>query len=240
MIDKRLASEINGSTNSEPKIVEYARAFFPVLLIVFLLRAFVTEPYRIPSGSMKPTLLAGDFILVNKFSYGIRLPIIGTTVFKTGVPKRGDIMVFRFPKDPSINFIKRIVGQPGDKISYKNKQLFINGNKAPTEYLERTSDVGPRGFSRSVNRYNEQLNGVTHSIFLTPEIMGSNAVEITVPQGHYFVLGDNRDNSEDSRVWGFVPDKLILGKAYMIWLSWDSFKKDVRWERFGKNVSKNT
>lgn len=230
---KRLAS--SQETVKEPKLVEYARSFFPILLIVLILRAFIAEPFRIPSGSMKPTLLEGDFILVNKFTYGLRLPISGHKILQMGEPKRGDILVFRYPKDTSVDFIKRVIGLPGDKISYENKKIILNGKPLSQEYVGTQTDVDVSGQSRQVKRYNEQIDALTHAIFLD-SWEGKTLKEIEVPKGMYFVMGDNRDNSEDSRVWGFVPEDLILGKAFFIWLSWDSHAKDLRWQRMGHKI----
>lgn len=219
----------------EPKLIEYARSFFPILLIVLILRSFIVEPFRIPSGSMKPTLLEGDFILVNKFTYGLRLPVTGTKFVKMGAPKRGDILVFRFPKDTSIDFIKRVVGVPGDKISYKDKVLYLNGEPVAQDFLGKMTDVDVHGITRQMNHFKEMLPNKPHDIFVQSGD-GKNHEEITVPEGKYFVMGDNRDNSEDSRVWGFVPDDLILGKAFFTWLSWDSLAKDIRWSRIGHKI----
>ncbi len=225
-----------GETVAEPKLVEYARSFFPILLIVCVLRSFIAEPFRIPSGSMKPTLLEGDFILVNKFNYGIRLPLLGTKVIKMGEPKRGDILVFRFPKDTSIDFIKRVVGVPGDKIKYENKTLYINGKPMEQESLGQAYDTDLRGLSYKVKHFKENLEARPHSIYVH-EGNGPTMEEITVPAGMYFVMGDNRDSSEDSRRWGFVPENLILGKAFFIWMSWDGLSKDIRWQRIGHVIN---
>lgn len=219
----------------EPKLVEYAHSFFPILLIVFALRSFLVEPFRIPSGSMKPTLLEGDFILVNKFTYGIRLPITGTKIVALGEPKRGDILIFRFPKDTSVDFIKRVIGVPGDTIRYDHKTVYLNGKPLPQIYMGTNIDRDQTGQRHQVKRYEEKIDDKTYSIYLHPE-PGRDMQEITVPPGHYFVMGDNRDNSEDGRVWGFVPEDLILGKAFLIWMSWDQADKDVRWHRIGKSA----
>lgn len=231
----RLARNNETTDTHEPKIAEYARSFFPILLIVLILRSFIAEPFRIPSGSMKPTLLEGDFILVNKFCYGVRLPITGTKVIKIGEPKRGDILVFRYPKDTSIDFIKRVVGVPGDKIAYKDKVLYVNGKPAAQDFLGKVSDMDIYGHTRLVNHFKESLPDKPHAIYVLPST-GKDLEEIVVPEGKYFVMGDNRDNSEDSRVWGFVPEELILGKAFFLWLSWDSFAKDLRWSRMGHEI----
>jgi signal peptidase I len=204
-----------------PLLVDYARSFFPIFVIVLLLRSFLVEPFRIPSGSMIPTLLVGDFILVNKFTYGIRLPVLNKKVVDLGSPQRGDVVVFRYPLDPSTPFIKRIVGLPGDTVRYHNKSLFINGE--PVAYVPEGTYVGVRSAAphTGATLLREQLGHVQHDVILTPGARSLNG-EFQVPAGHYFVLGDNRDNSRDSRFWGFVPDENLVGKAFYIWMNWDN------------------
>jgi len=219
----------------EPVIVEYAKAFFPVILIVLILRSFLVEPFRIPSGSMMPTLLDGDFILVNKFGYGIRLPVLNTKIIEVGDPKRGDVVVFRFPRDPSVDYIKRIVGLPGDRIVYRDKVLYINDEPMKQELIGTYTGTGT-GMSMTGHSLRiETLANVRHEILTRPEQPPRNA-EFRVPEGHYFVMGDNRDNSNDSRFWGFVPDENLVGKAFMIWMNWDSADKTIRWERLGSFI----
>lgn len=223
---------------NESKLAEYARAFFPVFLLVLGLRVLVAEPYRIPSGSMKPTLLEGEFILANKFIYGIRLPIFGTKIIGFSSPKRGDIVVFRSPQNPEeMNFIKRIVGLPGDKISYQQKVLYINGEPQQQEVIGKDFDSEPNGYVWRVKRSKEFLGDKVHDIYVRSGT-GFEQKEITVPEGHYFAMGDNRDNSEDSRSWGFVSDKYLIGKATYVWMSWDSANNAVRWNRLGQHISK--
>lgn len=215
-------------------LIEYARSFFPILLLVLLLRSFLAEPFRIPSGSEKPDLLIGDFILANKFSYGIRLPVIHKKIISISEPKRGDIMVFLWPKDPSIYFIKRIIGLPGDVITYQNKVLTINGQLASQTLLgEQTDESGNEKWP--VLLYRENLLGVQHEIYLRPDQPATN-FSVTVPQGSYFVMGDNRDNSLDSRYWGFVPEKDLIGKAMWVFFSWDNKHHRVRWQRLGLRI----
>jgi signal peptidase I len=217
----------------EPWWIEYPKSFFPVILIVFLLRSFLVEPFKIPSGSMVPTLLVGDFILVNKFAYGIRLPIVNKKIVGIGEPKRGEVMVFRYPEDPSLDYIKRVVGLPGDRISYVNKKLTVNGVELPRKPL---ADYLNRERIHYSKQYQEDLGGVEHSILIEDDVpaaipfvrsfpfrdnctYNNSGVTCTVPPGHYFMMGDNRDNSADSRVWGFVPDENIVGKAFFIWFN---------------------
>ena len=226
--------------SKDPIVVEYAKAFFPVLLIVFLLRGFLAEPFRIPSGSMLPSLYIGDFILVNKFAYGVRVPVINKKIIEIDDPKRGDVVVFKYPRNPSIDYIKRVIGEPGDHIAYYNKVLYVNSKPIKREY---TSVYTEPGESLKANKYIEDLNGVKHEMLIIPSRPGLDA-EYIVPAGHYFMMGDNRDNSNDSRYWGVVPDKYIVGNAFRIWLSWDCdlnrmFKLQCEapvWSRMGKAI----
>jgi len=198
------------SSEAEPIHIDYARSFFPVLLIVFLLRGFVVEPFRIPSSSMLPTLEIGDFVLVNKFKYGLRLPISYKKVIDVSKPKRGDIMVFRYPQDPKVNYIKRLIGLPGDKISYINKRLTVNGEPIPmeSEGVYSFTDAGKHDYS--VNHYKSLLDGKDFDVLLNQSRRDGMKGTLTVPENSYFVMGDNRDHSADSRVWGFVPEENIV------------------------------
>lgn len=222
-------------TLREPIIVEYAKAFFPVILIVLILRSFLVEPFRIPSGSMMPTLLDGDFILVNKFGYGIRLPVLNTKIIDVGDPKRGDVVVFRFPRDPSVDYIKRIVGLPGDRLEYRDKVLYVNGQPMSQELNGTYADKGTGMSMTGASLRIETLGNVQHKILTRPEQPPRDG-EFQVPEGHYFVMGDNRDNSNDSRFWGYVPDENLVGKAFMIWMNWDSADKAIRWDRIGSFI----
>lgn len=217
---------------NEPVIVEYARSFFPIVLIVLVLRSFLAEPFRIPSGSMMPTLLVGDFILVNKFTYGIRLPVINTKVVEMNKPQRGDIVVFRYPKDPKVDYIKRVIGVPGDKITYENKKLYINGEPAPQVSLGRYQGFGQGEEMTGAEHLLENLTGVEHSILIRNGAISAEGV-YEVPAGSYFVMGDNRDNSNDGRYWGMVPEDNLVGKAFFIWMSWDWQYKGINFERIG-------
>ena len=216
----------------EPVLVEYARSFFPVLLVVLLLRSFVVEPFRIPSGSMMPTLLVGDFILVNKFHYGLRLPVINTQVTDGEAPQRGDVIVFRYPKQPEVNYIKRIVGLPGDRIEYRNKTIYINGERQPQEML---GFYGLHG-GNAVSIKEENLDGMLHDILIEHGRVSGDDV-FTVPEGEYFVMGDNRDNSNDSRRWGTVPAENLVGKAFFIWLNWNFASGEHDFSRIGDNIN---
>ncbi|MBA2778558.1 signal peptidase I [Billgrantia kenyensis] len=200
----------------EPWPVDYARSFFPVLLVVLVLRSFLVEPFQIPSGSMRPTLEVGDFILVNKYAYGLRLPVTHTRFVELGEPERGDVMVFRFPSEPSVNFIKRVVGLPGDTVRYEDKQLYVNGEPVPKRLLDEAPATAPGEWLLE-----EQLGEVSHRIYNNPRDPGPQVREIVVPDGHFFTMGDNRDHSNDSRYWGFVPEENIVGRAFAVWMHWD-------------------
>lgn len=223
---KRTAGQMPG------RIVEYSRSFFPVFFIVLLLRSFLVEPFRIPSGSLEPTLLVGDFVAVNKFAYGLRLPVIEKKVFSIANPKTGAIAVFRWPPDPSFDYIKRVIGVPGDKISYHNKKLTINGVEAKQTFVEYTVDESS---GMAVAKYSENLNGVVHDIFVRSDRPAVD-YDVVVPEGNYFMMGDNRDDSADSRFWGFVPDSYLRGKAFLVWMSWNGKADTIRWSRLGSLI----
>ena len=233
--DGKLHGETIKNIAKEPLLVEYARSFFPIILIVLLLRSFLMEPFRIPSGSMMPTLLVGDFILVNKYTYGIRLPVINKKIVDMGAPQRGDVVVFRYPKDPSLDYIKRVVGLPGDRIGYVQKQIYVNGKPVEQEAKGSYTGVGAGLSMSGAGLLIERLGDVVHDILIVPN-QSSIEGEVQVPAGHYFVMGDNRDNSNDSRFWGFVPEENLVGKAFMIWMSWDSANGGVGWSRIGSQV----
>ena len=210
---------------SEPYLVDLSRSFFPVLAIVLVLRSFLVEPFQIPSGSMLPTLEVGDFILVNKYAYGLRLPVSGTKILSIGDPERGDVMVFRYPEDESTNYIQRVVGVPGDRIRYRNKELFINGEPVSSRFV---ANLPP------YEMLEEQLGNTGHLVYRN---LGARAGvgegEWIVPDGHYFMMGDNRDNSNDSRFWGMVPDEMVVGKAFLIWMQWPSITSLPSFDRVG-------
>ena len=223
-----------GKAANEPIMVEYARSFFPVLLLVLLLRSFLFEPFRIPSGSMMPTLLDGDFIFVNKFVYGLRLPVLNAKILQIGEPERGDVVVFRLPSNPSINYIKRVVGLPGDTVEYdvEQRQLTINGEVMEIE------PVGTYAEDSSYRVLRETLGEREHDI-LWMRVPSDYGGIYHVPEGHYLMMGDNRDNSADGRTQtvGYVPEANLVGRASRIWLSWRwPSQGGPRWSRIGKGV----
>jgi len=212
-----LAESERAAVLRQPGWADTARSMFPVLFVVLVVRSFLYEPFQIPSGSMLPTLKIGDFILVNKYHYGLRLPVLNSKLVANSQPARGDVIVFRYPEDTSVNYIKRVVGVPGDVITYQDKILYVNGAPQQQELLAKLPPSRPEQLL-----LREQLDGADHRIYrdiYRPVING----RWEVPEGHYFVLGDNRDNSKDSRYWGFVPDELLVGKAAAVWMHWDDF-----------------
>mgnify|MGYP002630928973 FL=1 len=212
----------NGHSTHEPILVEYAKSFFPVLLAVMILRSFLYEPFRIPSGSMMPTLLVGDFILVNKYQYGVRLPVLHTQLTDGNEVKRGDVAVFRFPEDESLDFIKRVIGLPGDHVSYYNRRLMINDKPLPIEFEKTYEGQGTtKDNMKGGEIFIEQLDDIKHTMMTDANVKFSANGELIVPEGHYFVMGDNRDHSNDSRFRGFVPEHNLVGKAVTIWMHWD-------------------
>jgi signal peptidase I len=227
-----------------PPLAEYARSFFPIFLAVLLLRAFLVEPFRIPSGSMMPTLLVGDFILVNKFTYGIRMPVTKTKMIDMNEPQRGDVVVFRWPVNPRLDYIKRVVGVPGDKVRYQNKTLYINGEPMPIQPVGPYTPVGSGARALGSFEGREDLTGVEHSVLINPLSPDFNPSctflgyrEVEVPAGHYMMVGDNRDDSNDGRCWGFVPEENLVGKAFFIWFSLDWERPGIiGWSRIGDTI----
>jgi signal peptidase I len=229
----RVAAAARGSEVREPIIVEYSKSFFPILLLVLLIRSFLFEPFRIPSGSMMPTLLEGDFIFVNKFAYGLRLPVINTKVLQTGEPEHGDVVVFRLPTDPSINYIKRVVGLPGDTVMYDKEKhrISINGKPVAAEMIGAYEDP-----EYVLGR--EQLGEHSHNFLLMPN-RPSPGGTFVVPAKHYFMMGDNRDNSQDSRFAAveYVPEENLVGRAVGIWMNWRwPSEGGPLWRRIGKGI----
>jgi len=232
-----------GPKDKEPLLIEYAKSFFPVILLVFLVRSFWVEPFRIPSGSMIPSLKVGDFILVNKYTWGIRLPVANKKIMDINQPQRGDVMVFRYPVDPSLDYIKRIVGLPGDKVEYTaDKRLLINDKPIPWDF-QKDYEYVKNLQSINAKLYQEQLGEHKHQTLVLPDEPAVRAEQVstfpqrsncdynnqgfvcTVPPGHYFMMGDNRDDSTDSRYWGFVPDDHIVGKAFFVWMNFSDFSR---------------
>ncbi|SIT47568.1 leader peptidase (signal peptidase I) [Paraburkholderia ribeironis] len=223
----------------QPWWLEYSASFFPVILVVFVVRSFVVEPFKIPSGSMVPTLLVGDFILVNKFEYGIRLPITNTKITQGRQPSRGDVVVFRYPKDESVDYIKRVIGLPGDVVEYQDKKLTVNGKPVPETPLPDYLDEERLGYAKQfVQDISGHKNAILNNPAVPPFIVGAEdfpyrdnctynarGVICKVPPGNYFMMGDNRDNSADSRYWGFVPDGNIVGRAFFIWMNFSDLRR---------------
>ena len=223
----------------EPIVVDYARAFFPVLFVVLVLRSFVAEPFRIPSSSMMPTLLIGDFILVNKFSYGIRLPVTNRKVIGIGEPQRGDVVVFRPPHHPDQDWIKRVVGLPGDVVAYRDNTVYVNGEPFAYGPPRPYQGVGRGRDMTGAELIEETMPGRTHQILETrrPGGFDPGEGEWRVPEGEYFVMGDNRDRSDDSRFWGTLPESQLRGKAFLVWMNLDSTQPGwVDWSRIGSGI----
>ena len=219
---KKRTAEASPRPAQDPLLVEYAKSFFPVLFAVMILRSFVYEPFRIPSGSMMPSLLVGDFILVDKFHYGLRLPVLHSKVTAGDEPRRGDVAVFRFPGNESLDFIKRIIGLPGDHVSYYNRRLMVNGEPLAIDFKETFPGQGNGSDNmRGGEVHIEQIDGASYTIMTDPKVNFSANGELIVPDGHYFVMGDNRDHSNDSRFWGYVPEENLVGRAVTVWMHWD-------------------
>ncbi|NDH67331.1 MAG: signal peptidase I [Gammaproteobacteria bacterium] len=232
LLDVLFWSKKRSSRQKPRRIIEYSRSLFPIFFGVLLVRSFLFEPFRIPSGSLEPTLLVGDFLVVNKFAYGFRLPVWDKKIVNISSPKRGDIVVFRWPPNPKYDFIKRVIGIPGDVVSYHHKILTINGKKAPQDFIQYTIDESS---AHPVSEYQENLDSVIHKIYRRSDVPGTD-FEITVPPNQYFVMGDNRDDSADSRYWGFVHDDYLRGKAIFTWLSWNKKEWNIRWSRLGRLI----
>jgi len=241
LYDAKFARKRRMADMPEPVVVDMARAFFPVIVVVFMIRSFWVEPFKIPSGSMKPTLLVGDFILVNKYTYGIRLPVINKKVVEVNPIRRGDVVVFRYPADPTVDYIKRVVGTPGDKIAYRSKRLTVNGELVPVQSDGFYTDA-ELNYLR-LPTFLEKLGATAHHMMIVPAQPPVDLAQVrqfahrgnceynddgfscTVPEGHYFMMGDNRDQSSDSRYWGFVPDDHVKGRAFLVWMNFGDFKR---------------
>ena len=239
--DAKWARKRRTAGEAEPVVVDMARAFFPVIVVVFLIRSFWVEPFKIPSGSMKPTLLVGDFILVNKYTYGIRIPVVNKKVIEVNPIRRGDVVVFRYPADPSVDYIKRVVGTPGDKVVYRNKRLMVNGEPVPVQTSGYYTDAD-LNYLR-LPTFLEKLGEHNHQMMIVPAQPPVDLAQVrqfahrgnceynddgfscTVPAGYYFMMGDNRDQSSDSRYWGFVPDDHIKGRAFLVWMNFGDFRR---------------
>ncbi len=220
--------EREAAGKKQPWYFDYSRSFFPALFIVLIIRSFIIQPYRVPTGSLEPTILPGDFIVVQQYAYGLRLPVLQKKIYNIGEPKRGDIALFYYPEDTAVRFIKRVIGLPGDHVVYKNKTLTINGKEMKQVVLGPALNEDP---GDPVIRKRENLDGVQHDIFISEDKGWFQEFDVTVPPHHYFMMGDNRDYSADSRYWGTVPEEYLIGRAFATWLSWDSIKTRVRWSR---------
>ena len=241
VVDKILwASERRANAIKKPPlIIDYSRSFFPVLLIVLLIRSFIAQNYYVPTSSLAPTVLPGDFLFITQYSYGLRLPVWDTEILKTGKPKTGEIAVFHWPTNYKQPFVKRVIGTPGDHISYINRVLYINGTAAKQKFIGYTTlQDHPNGPRWKMKIMEENLQGVKHKIYRCADTNNcptptANFYNLVVPKGEYFMMGDNRDDSDDSRDWGFVPQSYFIGKAQFIWLSWNSKTHWIRWNQMG-------
>jgi signal peptidase I len=243
LLDQLVLGRRRDKGAKEPWWIEYPKSFFPIILIVFLLRSFLVEPFKIPSGSMIPTLLVGDFILVNKFTYGIRLPVANKKILDINLPERGEVMVFRYPENPTLDYIKRVVGVPGDRVEYRNKRLTINGELVRVDKADDYPYVDAGISFVNAARFWETLGTHRHSIMVNPEapalqlasvrqfpqrencVYNEQEFNCLVPPGGYFMMGDNRDSSSDSRYWGFVPEQNIVGRAFLVWWNFSELKR---------------
>lgn len=234
---------IRGRTKPKdlPLLADYARSLFPIFFIVLILRSFIAQPYRVPSGSLEPTIIPGDFILVNQYEYGIHLPVWRKKILSVSEPRRGQIALFHWPVDPHITFVKRVIGVPGDSISYVNKVLTINGRKMKQKYLG-IELIHPGSQFIKMAKYEENLGGVKHGIYVCAKGIkncpssGHDFYNLKIPKGYFLMMGDNRDDSDDSRDWGLVPEHDFIGRAMLIWMSWDAnapWYKKIRWHRIG-------
>ena len=235
LLNKLFLAKKRSVDAKQPMLIEYARSFFPVLLIVLLIRSFLFQPYRVPTGSLEPTIMPGDFMIVSQYSYGLRLPVFRNKILDLGKPKVGDLALFHWPVDTSILFVKRIVGTPGDHVVYKNKELYVNGIKMEQSYIKKTLNILD-GMDKIVDEFSESIPGKTHHILVDPRGGDWKSYDFIVPEHMYFAMGDNRDHSLDSRAWGFVPDSYLVGKPVAILFGWDSKNNKFRPNRFSLNL----
>lgn len=222
-----------GEEISFPWLIDYSRSFFPVLLVVLILRSFVIQNYKVPTGSLEPTVMPGDLIAVSQYNYGLKLPLWDKTLVAVGKPKTAQIALFRWPVNPAVTFVKRVIGVPGDHISYVNKVLTINGKEQKQTYVGTAVD---RESSAYVRVYTENLAGYSHKIWVRPNIPSTDFKDLIVPKGQYFMMGDNRDNSDDSRSWGFVPESAFLGRAVVVWMNLQFSPFSLDWRRIGTSL----
>lgn len=216
-----------------PIILDYARSFFPILLIVLLIRSFLFQPYRVPTGSLEPTIMPTALILVSQYDYGLRIPLWNKVIVKVHNPKAGDIALFRWPVNPAVTFVKRVIAVPGDRVSYINKKLYINDKPVTQKFVKNSVEIGDGNQTWPVKEYQENLNGIRYNIFIRPDRATQDFKNLLVPPGAYLMMGDNRDDSDDSRSWGFVSNNNLVGRALLIWMSWDPIKHRVRWHEIG-------
>ena len=238
-----LYSRKQGKLENMHVLIEYSRAFFPVLLAVLVIRSFLFQPYRVPTGSLEPTVMPGDLILVDQFQYGLKLPVYDTQIVPISEPKTGQIALFYYPVNHALTFVKRVLGVPGDRISYINKVFYINGKKMNQTYVGDALDSDGSGNFWPVKVYRENLEGIEHDIYVRSDVPARNFYNLIVPKNKYFMIGDNRDGSDDSRYWGFVPEQDFIGRALYVWFSWDSeasLWSKVRWDRIGNKLYGNT
>tara|TARA_R110000868_G_scaffold69261_1_gene204170 strand:- start:46497 stop:47285 length:789 start_codon:yes stop_codon:yes gene_type:complete len=239
LVDVLVWKKQRAANEKQPKLIEYARSFFPVFIIVLVIRSFVGQIFHVPTGSLEPTIAAGDFIIVTQYNYGLHFPVFNKVVIPTGKPKRGDIVVFHWPVNPKVDYIKRLIGLPGDHISYINRTLYINGKKMTQTFEHYASNTdGANSPSWPMKVMQENLNGVKHGIYICADenncpVKAKNFYNMVVPKGEYFFMGDNRDNSEDGRSWGFVTPDEFVGKGQIVLFSWNAITGSPRWNRIG-------
>lgn len=234
---RRAAHAEGEALPKEPTLVEFSRSFFPIVLVVLLVRSFLYEPFRIPSSSMMPTLRVGDFIFVSKFSYGLRLPVLNTKVLDLGAPERGDVAVFRLPSDPHTNYIKRIVGVPGDTVSVRDKRLWINGEPVQLALLDESVDIECGGFWFTAAEATETIGDASHRIYIGDQRdRDSPYLDRPVPEAQFLVMGDNRDCSRDGRIIGYIPEANLVGRAVRVWMNWDAEAGRPLWNRIGDRI----